>query len=1028
MASYAGGGATGRIDVFNDEGKFITELADPNGPFSVTVDRNGNLYAFEQSPGSPSEIVRYTPSVYEGKAGNIEYSTTRAIITTNNLPKNGLAIDLSNDHLYIAQGDVVREYSSAVEGNKLLASIGSGELTASHWVAVDAQRRRLFASSCRENGIEDCVIKVFEADSPHSLIEEIDGSEVPAGEFKSTKGWTSIAVDEATGHFFVDDLELTKNVYEFDENFKYVETLTFSGFQGGNALQIGYSNAPEDEEAKNRRFLFVPVITAAGRALAFEPPGVPAPEILDLTAVNIGETEAELQARIDPENGATTYVIEYTTQQAFEEEGFAGATVAGEGTTPATGQPVVVSAIISGLSPGTAYRFRVRAENSGGKAEPVPEAGFTTYSDSLTGGLPCPNDALRIGPSALLPDCRAYELVTPPDTNGRPPLGPGTEGDRFGGVQSSPAGNAVSFEILGGALPGSEATGGFHGDLYRADRGPSGWGTTLTGPTSTQATRTEPGSTSPDQGFAFWVAGGEGSAVLKGVRTRYVRYPDGHSELIGRGSIADDPNASGRLITESGTHIVFQTDALNGEPIQLEPNAPPTGTRAVYDRTADEVTHVVSLLPGDITPAAGQHATYLGASADGEGIAFEIGTALYLRKENATTFQIGTGVTFAGVSEGGGRVFYVEGGDLKAFDTATEEVVAFSSTGDVTPVNVAPQGTRAYFVSPSVLGGANPNGAVAQAGEENLYLSTEGAISFLGTVTAEDVEGETLPNGSEANGLGLWTKALVKLQPATDPSRLTPDGSVLLFQSRAVLDGQPTGGDPQVFRYDSASNRLHCISCIPTGVPEGSGASLQSFRIGFDTEAPFSTYGFVPNLRADGKRAFFESEEALVSTDTDEVRDVYEWEAQGVGSCTRAGGCVYLISSGQSGAGDFLYGHSQSGDDVFFTTADSLTGSDAGGTVSIYDARVNGGFAEPKPETCQEVDPCRGQAPPGPSLPPATSEDLGRLQEPPPRKPRPCPKGKRKVKRAGKVVCVKKKKQRKHKQRRTGSNQRGAAR
>ena len=50
----------------------------------------------------------------------------------------GVAIDASNDHLYLDFGTQISEYGSAAEENKLLdATIGEGVLHSSHWITVD---------------------------------------------------------------------------------------------------------------------------------------------------------------------------------------------------------------------------------------------------------------------------------------------------------------------------------------------------------------------------------------------------------------------------------------------------------------------------------------------------------------------------------------------------------------------------------------------------------------------------------------------------------------------------------------------------------------------------------------------------------------------------------------------------------------------------------------------------------------------------------------------------------------------------
>lgn len=1022
------GKTSGRIDVFSPEGIFLTEIKDPQGPSSLALDSKGNLYVMESTAGN-SRVSRFHPTLYNPAAHEIAYPETPVIVVEKEESKfgfffltngQGIAVDPSDDHLFVDFEKHVSEYSSAEEGNKLLNEsnpIGQGALEVSRKIAIDGARRRLYASDYSEALGRDFV-KVFNLDAPYELLETVDGSGVPPAEEFLTKGGNqSIAVDEETGDFFVDDIPKADKVYEFNPAYEYVSTYIHSFENGLSEIEVD-----NGASSPNRGALFVTSIKEGPHAYLFKLKETGLPKVEAASVGEVTEDEAELHARIDPEGLETTYRLEYVTQQQFGESLWAEAMKAGEGTLPAGKEGVDVSAIATELEPGTAYRFRVIAENGEGSDE--AEGTFTTFAP-VEPFESCENEAMRTALSSLLPDCRAFELVTPSDTGGQPPVGVGFAGDLFSTREASPLGEKVSFILEGGSIPGSEGTGAFNGDPYLSSRGEDGWITANAGPNGAESEAPKPGSTSADQGYSFWATGSgfdQGSRVIGGGSTAYVRYPNGDSELIGRGSLGSDPYAEGKFISENGTHIVFQTEnrTSGSLAVQLEPDAPPDGTSAIYDRTADEVTHVVSLLPGDVTPAAKENATYLDASEDGEGIAFKVGGAIYVRLHDTETLEVaGPGSTFAGISEGGKRVFYVEGGDLFAFDTQTKATIPFSESGDVTPVNVATGGTRAYFVSPSVLTGEeeNPNGEKAEKGEEgaqNLYLSEEGAIRFVGTVTERDIE-----NSSGVSGLGLWAVGVRSGREAKDPSRTTPSGTTLLFESRADLTGYDPEGYAEIYRYDSVRDVLSCLSCSPAHLPAGSNASLQSIALTQGSGEPLNSYGFVPNLRPDGRRAIFQSSEALVLGDTDGLQDVYEWEEKGVGSCKREGGCVYLLSSGHSTGEDYLYGVSESGNDVFFRTTDLLTRSDTQATPSIYDARVGGGFPEGEiceSEGCCGGESCRPQPTPPPSLPAPESNAYGpggNVVEHRPKKP--CPKGKRRVKRGGKVRCVKKHHRRSHK-------------
>jgi hypothetical protein len=94
----------------------------------------------------------------------------------------------------------------------------------------------------------------------------------------------------------------------------------------------------------------------------------------------------------------------------------------------------------------------------------------------------CPNEAFRTGPSAALPDCRAYELVSPPDKNGGSVDG-GTIVETLNApTATAPNGETVTY-TAGTTFTEADPHSGLTNTQYFSRRGPDGWTTQAITPT-----------------------------------------------------------------------------------------------------------------------------------------------------------------------------------------------------------------------------------------------------------------------------------------------------------------------------------------------------------------------------------------------------------------------------------------------------------------------------------------------------------------------------------------------------------------
>jgi hypothetical protein len=167
----------------------------------------------------------------------------------------------------------------------------------------------------------------------------------------------------------------------------------------------------------------------------------------------------------------------------------------------------------------------------------------------------------------------------------------------------------------------------------------------------------------------------------------------------------------------------------------------------------------------------------------------------------------------------------------------------------------------------------------------------------------------------------------------------------------------------EIFLYDAAHNKLACASCDPSGAPPTHDlTTLQDARIELPIigEQAYVMPMHLGHELSDTGQVFFSTAEPLVEGDHNGVKDVYEY----------SGGRVSLISSGTGSDPALFRDASVSGGDVFFITAQALVGSDTDNSVNVYDARVNGGLAEPPapPAPCGGEEACLHASPAAPSF------------------------------------------------------------
>jgi len=964
-------------------------------PGSIAVNGAGEVYVFDRDVSAHYRLAKFKPKV-AGKFDEYEYAAGADLAAGQSGHRPTKPVTDKAGNVYVASEEAfIEEYDPASPGAGPVCSFkyAPGGITA---LAVDPLSGAVFFFSFKVP----------------KRVHELGPCNEATGKFEGPKGEAEVGQIEVSPER--DDL----GGMAFDPGREFSAGRPAGTLYGGAPGPVPSGGVGEGEPGQSSLgYIFAP---------AKESP----PEVSGESVSGVRATSARLGAVVSPKAFKTHYIFEYLSEaeyqaagESFEEAAEAplgGAFVPG-------GAPQTVGVNLSGLAPDTEYRFRVVATSEGCPSLPGELCEVAGASKLLRTYPPTP---------AGLPDNRAYELVSPAEKQGGQVLPadprvyscgafeckPGTFAGRFP-MQSAPGGDAIAYEGTpfgpGGASLENE---------YIARRDPSaGWQTVNPSPTLMFS--------KGGQGYRAFTEDLSEALLLQAQPSLTPQAPSEYENIYAQPSTSPfalrpiistgmHRSASEFRLTYTGasadlSRVFFAAnDALTPEVLGIAPEAVDGGAAKFnlyeWERATGQL-RLVNVGPGNATtePGASFGPGSAHAISDDGSRAFWSDQAgkLFVREDADKTREIpgsGASAKFLAAALDGSRVL-LSNGSVYDLDEGTTTDLTGGEGGFLGLVGQSDDLSHVYFVDTKVLTGAEENcreslGAevceAAQAGKVNLYDWVGGTTRFVATLLATDNDEAVF------NLTADWA-----VLPSGRTAQASPHGRYLAFLSRAPLSGYDNTGPckfegseslqvpcVEVFLYDSETGELTCPSCNPSGAAT-LGHSMLRLLDG-PSWLPQPRYLF------DSGRLYFDSQESLSPLDTNEgVEDVYELEPNGVGSCTRSGGCISLISAGREGVDSNFFAADASAKNVFFTTRDRLVAADTDQLLDLYDAREFGGFAS---EAQLPPGPCSGEgcqlpAPASPEAPPASATFTGPGNVKPPKG---CKKGE--VKKKGK--CVKKKK------------------
>ena len=993
----------GHLEKFDSSGGLLA----PPSPFGeafvysgMALDpANGNLYALSEG-FSGTTLEAFDPQTGAPIAAPFSVPPSANFSTFfGNWTIAGIAFDSIGDvYVPVAPENKVLEYESIGTNEWTLKKTftggsGTGALKDPLGVAVDSTG------------------DVWVADAGNERIEQLGPTDEPLAEIPAV-GAQSLALD-SHGHLFTvlvneeDSCGALKppcpHLVEYDASGARLADLGAAtiGAQRDGETEGGSKGIPEMvsvDDSDGRVYVTEAVEeTGAGRVLIYAPPT--APTVNSELAIGITVTQAKLGARLSPGGIDTSYRFEYGETTAYGHSAPFPEGDAGTGLDSRT-----VWASLSGLKPGTTYHYRVVVTNELGE-EVGTDKIFTTPT---TAQATCPNDAFRTGFSTALPDCRAYELVTPPNKVGAQP-----DKDQGGSKQlllsatlehnlAADDGNRLTYKSED-VQPGSLSAG----QTYLATRTSSGWLSENLFP-ATDVYGYECADTLRALAFSADL-----SKAIIPIRQVGDSRPDPiKAELCGteKELVASEPRNVRNLFLRDNETGTYQL-------IDLTP-AGVTATEPELFAASPDLSHIFFSEEAKLTPDATEgvqnryewHAGqlrllpsgFITLSDDGSHLFYAEAGNLYATGNSGAPVQLdasqaagpGGGGHFVADTSDGSLAFFTDdasagltadtvpgsGTNLYRYDFAAEQLTDLTPAAhaELTRVlGVSRDGAAAYFTA----NGALVSGATQ--GQPNPYLWRSSGTTFLAPLAGASFERfQISPNGAFF--------ALESTQSLTGYDNTAADGKGCFLNGSFEPTGSPQC--PELFLYSAAAEALSCASCNPSGQNPTPGASP------LGAELPIAGAGFENNTRVarnltENGRLFFDTTEALLPSDTNGQFDVYEYEPDGVGTCSEVDGCVSVISSGTSSRATFFINSSASGTDAFLRTYQSLVPSDRQGEATrIYDARVDGGLPEPvSAPPCATADACRAAPRPQPSIStgPASSNYSGSGNVKPPPKHHP---------------------------------------